>query len=195
MLRRLLIGFLLTTSISATADEVEDQINLALDSYRSKDYKAAVDDLNYAVAQIQEKLDSTNATLLPEPLDGWTATEVENNSAGMALMGGGTQMSRSYQRGSESLEISIIAGSPMMAGLLMMINNPMLLSSSPDMKPYRHKRIKGMQQVSGNRVETTLALAGQIMVQVDATNLADPAVIEKYLEAMDFDQIQSALLQ
>ncbi|MGB5641458.1 MAG: hypothetical protein WBM63_20305 [Sedimenticolaceae bacterium] len=195
MLRRLLIGILLTTSISATADEVEDQINLALDSYRSKNYKAAVDDLNYAVAQIQEKLNSTNATLLPEPLDGWTATEVENNSAGMAMMGGGTQMSRSYQRGSESLEISIIAGSPMMAGLLMMINNPMLLSSSPDMKPYRHKRIKGMQQVSGNRVETTLALAGQIMVQVDATNLADPAVIEQYLEAMDFDQIQSAFLQ
>ncbi|MGB5451860.1 MAG: hypothetical protein WBM59_04260 [Sedimenticolaceae bacterium] len=195
MLRRLLIGILLTTSISATADEVEDQINLALDSYRSKNYKAAVDDLNYAVAQIQEKLNSTNATLLPEPLDGWTATEVENNSAGMAMMGGGTQMSRSYQRGSESLEISIIAGSPMVAGLLMMINNPMLLSSSPDMKPYRHKRIKGMQQVSGNRVETTLALAGQIMVQVDATNLADPAVIEQYLEAMDFDQIQSAFLQ
>ena len=195
MLRRLLIGFLLTTSISATADEVEDQINLALDSYRSKNYKAAVDDLNYAVAQIQEKLNSTNATLLPEPLDGWTATEVENNSAGMAMMGGGTQMSRSYQRGSESLEISITAGSPMVAGVLMMINNPILLSSSPDMKPYRHKRIKGMQQVSGNRVETTLALAGQIMVQVDATNLADPAVIEQYLEAMDFDQIQSALLQ
>ncbi|MGB5614629.1 MAG: hypothetical protein WBM71_15885 [Sedimenticolaceae bacterium] len=195
MLRRLLIGILLTTSISATADEVEDQINLALDSYRSKNYKAAVDDLNYAVAQIQEKLNSTNATLLPEPLDGWTATEVENNSAGMAMLGGGTQMSRSYQRGSESLEISIIAGSPMVAGLLMMINNPMLLSSSPDMKPYRHKRIKGMQQVSGNRVETTLALAGQIMVQVDATNLADPAVIEQYLEAMDFDQIQSAFLQ
>jgi len=52
-----------------------------------------------------------------------------------------------------------------------------------------------MQQVSGNRVETTLALAGQIMVQVNATNLADPAVIERYLDAMDFDRIQSALLQ
>jgi hypothetical protein len=195
MLRRLLISILLTTSISASADEVEDQINLGLESYKNKEYKAAVDDLNYAVAQIQEKMNLKNATLLPEPLDGWTATAVENNSAGMAMMVGGTQMSRSYQHDSESLEISITAGSPMVAGVLMMINNPMLLSSSPDMKPYRYKRIKGMQQVSGNRVETTLALAGQIMVQVTATNLADPAVIERYLDAMDFDQIQSALLQ
>jgi len=82
----------------------------------------------------------------------------------------------------------------MVAGALMMINNPMMLSSSPDMKPYRHKRIKGMQQVSGNRVETTLALAGQIMIQINATNLADRAIIERYLDAMDFDQIKSALL-
>ena len=195
MMRRLLISILLTTSISASADEVENQISLGLEAYKNKDYKAAVDDLNYAVAQIQEKMNLKNATLLPEPLDGWTATVVENNSAGMAMMGGGTQMSRSYQHDSESLEISITAGSPMVAGVLMMINNPMLLSSSPDMKPYRYKRIKGMQQVSGNRVETTLALVGQIMVQVNATNLADPAIIERYLDAMDFDQIQSALLQ
>ena len=195
MLRRLLAGILLTASISASADGVEDQIGLGLESYKNKDYKAAVDDLNYAIALIQEKLNSKNATLLPEPLAGWSATDVENNSAGMAMMGGGTHMSRSYQRDSESVEISITSGSPMVAGALMMINNPMVLSSSPDMKPYRYKRVKGMQQVSGNRIETTLALVGQIMVQVNATNLADQSVIEQYLDAMDFDQIKSALLQ
>lgn len=194
MLRRLLASILLTTSISASADGVEDQINLGLESYKNKDYKAAVDDLNYAIAEIQEKLNSKNATLLPEPLDGWSATEVENNSAGMAMMGGGTHMSRSYKHDSASVEISITSGSPMVAGALMMINNPMMLSSSPDMKPYRYKRIKGMQQVSGNRIEITLALAGQIMVQIKATNLANRSVIEQYLDAMDFDQIQSALL-
>ena len=194
MLRRLMITALMATSISASADGVEDQINLGLESYKKKDYKAALDDLNYAVAQIQEKLNAKNATLLPEPLDGWTATEVENNAGGMAMMGGGTHMSRMYQHEHESLEISITSGSPMVAGVLMMINNPMMLSSSPNMKPYRYKRIKGMQQVSGNRVETTLALAGQIMIQINATNLADRAVIERYLDAMDFERIQSALL-
>mgnify|MGYP000025297832 CR=1 FL=1 len=47
----------------------------------------AVDELNYAVAQIQQKLNTQNETLLPEPLDGWTAGEVENTSAAMAIMG------------------------------------------------------------------------------------------------------------
>ena len=52
MLRRLLISILLTTSISASADEVEDQINLGLESYKNKEYKAAVDDLMAELARL-----------------------------------------------------------------------------------------------------------------------------------------------
>ncbi len=194
MLRNALLATLLgVVSLGAAADEIEDQIRLGLESYQNKDYRAALDDLNYAVAQIQEKMTAQNVTLLPEPLDGWTASEVES-SAGMAMMGGGTTMSRSYQRDSESVEITITAGSPMIAAALSMINNPMLLGTSPDLKPYRYQRIKGMKQVSDGRIEITLALAGQIMIQVNASNLADEETVTRYLDAMDFERIQGALL-
>jgi hypothetical protein len=195
MSRNVLLSLLLTCSLGAAADEVEDQIRLGLESYQGKDYRAAIDDLNYAVAQIQELLNAQHGTLLPEPLPGWTASAVENASGGMAMMGGGTNMSRSYQRDGESLELSITAGSPMIAAALAMINSPMMLSTSPDMKPYRYKRIKGMKEVSAGRIEITLALAGQIMVQLTANNLADEDVVTQYLDAMDFDRIQEALLQ
>lgn len=195
MQRHVFFSILLILPAATTADEVEEQIQLGLESYRNGDYKAAVDDLNYAVAQIQERLNARNATLLPEPLDGWTASEVENASAGLAMMGGGSHMSRSYRRGGESLEITLTAGSPMVAGALTMINNPMLLSSSPDLKPYRYKRVKGMKQTAGERIEVTLGLAGQIMLQLTGQNLADEAVIEAYLDAMDLQRIQEALLQ
>jgi hypothetical protein len=195
MLRSALLATLLSTSLAASADDVENQIRLGLEAYQGKDYRAAVDELNYAVVQIQEKLNAQNSTLLPDALEGWTASEVENASAGMAMMGGGTHMSRSYQRGSESLEIAVTAGSPMVGAALAMINSPMLLGSSPDLKPFRYKRLKGMKQTSDRRVEITLSLAGQIMVQLTASNLSDENTVTRYLDAMDFDRIRSSLLQ
>ena len=184
----------LTFCVSVSADEVEDQIKLGLEAYQAKEYKVAIDELNYAVAQLQEKLNAENASLLPEPLAGWTASEVENTSGAMAMMGGGTHMSRTYQRDSESIEITIMSSSPMVAGMLAMINNPMMLNSSPDIKPYRYKRIKGTRQMTGNQIEITLSLLGQIMFQIKANGSSDEA-IKQYLDATDFPKIQNVLLQ
>ncbi len=194
-LPKVVMGVVLMVSIGgAMADAVEDQIGMGLEAYQAKDYKVAIDELNYAVAQIQEKLNAANNTLLPDAPDGWSASEVENASAGMAMMGGGAHMSRSYQRGEQSVEISIMAGSPMITGGLAMINNPMLLASDPSIKPYRYKRNKGMKQTSDGAIEVTLAVAGQIMVQLSGSGV-DDATLEKFLDAMDFDAIQESLLQ
>lgn len=191
--RLLLAAIAIALSAAATADEIKDQINLGLEAYESKDYRLAIDELNYAVAQLQEKVDAENANLLPEPLEGWTATQVENSSSAMAMMGGGTNMSRSYQRGPETIEITLMSGSPMVAGMLGMMNNPMLLSSSPDTKPYRYKRIKGMKKTAGEEIEVTLSVLGQIMYQVTARGSSEEAV-EQYLDATDFQKIQQSLL-
>jgi hypothetical protein len=188
-------GLLLAGAVAA--DEIEEQIDLGREAYRSQDYKVAIDELNYAVAQIQELLNAQNANLLPEPLDGWTASEVENNSGamGMAVLGGGTLMSREYQRDNQRVSIMLTAGSPMMSAMLTMMNNPMLMASDPTMKPYRFKRIKGMKQTSESEVEVTLALAGQVLIQVGARGGDDnDAAATSYLEALDFDRIEAALL-
>lgn len=195
LLRIIGAGALALASFGVIADEIEEQIGLGLESYRNKEYRAAIDDLNYAIAQIREQLDSQNAGLLPEPLAGWTAGEVENASAGMAMMGGGTHMSRTYQRGPESVEITVTAGSPMMAAALSMMNNPMLLSSDPSLKPYRYQRIKGMKKQLGERTEVTLGIAGQIMLQLNASQLSDEGVIEQYLDAVNFDRLREAFVQ
>ena len=190
-----LFGLLTTLAAAVGADDIEDQIRQGLEAYKGKEYKVAIDDLNYAIAQIQERLNGENATLLPEPLDGWTASEVQNASAGMAMFGGGTTMSRSYSRAGETVEITLTAGSPMVAAAMAMMNNPMLLSSDPSLKPYRYKRINGMKKQDGDRIEVTLGMAGQIMVQIDASGVAGEDVVKQYLDAMDFERIQQAFLQ
>ena len=185
---------LLLSSFGAVADEVSDQIELGLEAYQSNDYKVAIDELNYAIAQMQEKLNQENASLLPEALPGWSAGAVENGSAAMAMMGGGSNMSRDYQKGDQSVSLSVTAGSPMMAAALTMINNPMLLNSDPNTKTYRYKRNKGMLQLSDGDIEITLSVSGQIMVQASGSN-TDEATVKQYLDAMDFGKLQEALLQ
>jgi hypothetical protein len=179
----------------AAADEITDQIASAREAYEQKDYTAAIDDLNFAIAQIQEVINSQNATLLPEPLEGWSASEVENASGAMTMIGGGTNMTRTYQRDDERVEINLIANSPWVMGMMQMLSNPMLMAGNPNVKTYRHNRIKGMKETSEGEVAVTLAVAGQIVVKVTGRNLATEATIEQYLDAMDFDRIQSTLLQ
>lgn len=185
---------LLLFSPSVLADNVEDQINLGLEAYQSHDYKVAIDELNYAVSQLQDKLNKDNASLLPGALSGWVAGGIENGSAAMAMMGGGSNMSRSYTRGDETVTLSITAGSPMMAAALTMINNPMLLNSDPNTKPYRYKRSKGMKQESNGEIEITLSVLGQIMIQASGSNTSE-ASVKKYLDALDFGKLKEALLQ
>jgi len=189
----LLAVLVIAASVPTAADEIQDQIALGLEAYEAKDYRLAIDELNYAVAQLQEKLDAENASLLPEPLDGWTASEVENTSAAMAMMGGGTTMSRRYRRGSENIEIKLVSGSPIVAGMLGMVNNPMMLGSSPDLKPYRYQRIKGMKKTTNGDIEVTLSVLGQIMYQVTARGSSEET-IRQYLDATDFSAIQQSLL-
>ncbi|MDM3871128.1 hypothetical protein QSV34_07125 [Porticoccus sp. W117] len=189
-----LIAALLLAS-PAFADKVTEQIELGIEAYNDKDYQAAIDELQYAISQIQSKLDKDNAQLLPEPLEGWKAEDVEHNNAAMAMMGGGTHMSKRYRKGRESVEISISANSPMVTGLGAMINNPMLLRSDPNAEPFRYQRNKGIKRKERNSVEITLMLAGQILLQVKGQNLSDEAVLEEFLAAMDLKAIKLALLQ
>ena len=195
--RPLRTALLVATMIPAlaSADEVTDFIQSGLEAYEQQDHQGAISDLNYAVAQIQEVINSRNAQLLPEPLAGWTASVVENAGAPMSMLGGGTNMTRSYARDGETLEISIVANSPWVMGMMQMMSNPMLMASNPNIKPYRYQRFKGMKESGEGQSEVTLSVVGQIMVKVTARNLADESVIERYLDAMDFDAIQTSLLQ
>ncbi|UTW45745.1 hypothetical protein KFE80_02190 [bacterium SCSIO 12696] len=189
---------LIATLLFATpafADKISEQINLGLEAYNDQDYQAAIDELQYAISQIQSKLDKDNAQLLPKPLEGWSAEDVEHNSAAMAMLGGGTHMSKRYRKGRETVEISISANSPMVSGLGAMINNPMLLRNDANAEPYRYQRNKGIKRKERNSVEITLMLAGQILLQLKGQNLSDEDALEAFLEAMDLKAIKLALLQ
>ena len=198
MKKILLAGLVTLPMLMSTpliADEIEDQIQAGLKAYQDKDYKIAADELKFAMAQVEKLAQNDNQKLLPPALDGWSMKADDSTAqAAMSMMGGGTSMGANYTHGNENVHIQIIANSPMIAMVGMMINNPMMAAADENTKPYRYKRIKGIKQTEGTNTEITLLLVGQIMIKIDGENLKDTAVLEQYLDKMDMKALKEALL-
>jgi len=189
---------LLTTLTPLMADEITEQINEGIKAYNEKDYKGAIDELKYALAQIEELKSSENSKLLPKALEGWKFKETQGDGVGAAMAmfggGGGSSMSGQYLKEEERIDIEITANSPMMAMMNMAISNPAMISSDPSMKLYRYKRIKGVKKTEEGSVEITLLLTSQLMIKMTGKNLKDEKILKKYLDEMDMKKIKEELL-
>jgi hypothetical protein len=113
-----LIGaVVLGASPHASADDVTDQIDEAIKAYQAKDLATAAAALGAAQDLIRQQSADAWKTMLPEPLPGWTAAEATSTSAAAALLGGGTNVSRDYRKGGDSVTVDLVTDSPLMAGL------------------------------------------------------------------------------
>jgi hypothetical protein len=199
MKKILLAGMLVLPTLISTpvwADKITDQINDGLKAYEEKDYKAAIDELKFVTAQLQKLEAAENQKLLPPALEGWTLKKIDNssNQMVMSMMGGGASMKASYRKKQERVDIEIVANSPILAMMRMMMNNPAMMAGKADTEPYRYKRIKGMKKTGKTETEITLSIAGQIMLKITGKKLKDAAVLEQYLDAMDMKKLKAALL-
>jgi len=198
-MKKILLSTLTTIvllSTPAMADEILEQMNEAIKAYQDKDYKGAMDELKFITAQLQKMDAAENQKLLPAPLEGWEVTQGDNGGQAMMSMlgGGGTSMQATYTKGQESVEIQILANSPMISMMSMAISNPALMASDPNTSPYRYKRNKGMKKKDGNNTEVTLLISGQIMIKLTASQLSNDAVLEQYLDLIDIKKLKNELL-
>ncbi|RTZ64988.1 MAG: hypothetical protein DSZ29_04855 [Aquificaceae bacterium] len=199
MNKKQIAGLLLLPALLSSplfADEITDQINEGLKAYETKDYKGAVDELKFATAQLEKLAYEENKKLLPDAIDGWEKQKIKNsnNQMAMSIMGGGTSIKGRYKKDKEQVDIEVVANSPLLAMISMMLKNPAMISADDSMEPYRYKRIKGVKKTKGNRVEITLLIAGQIMLKVEGRNLKDKAVLKQYLDAIDINKLKEKLL-
>ena len=178
------------------ADEVTDQLDTARKAYESGELRSAVQALNFVTARVQERINDQILKLLPEPLAGWEAEPAQSQSGGIAAMVAGTMMSRSYRRpdGAE-VELHLMADSPMMAMMTMMMQTPMLMQASQDTRVYTNRGHQGMLQHEGgsNEWEISLMVGNRILVQSKGRGLADQKPVEDYLNALDLSAVQKAL--
>jgi len=186
---------LLAVSCVAVADEVTDQLDVAREAYEAGELRQSVDELNYAISQIQEQLSASYVKLLPEALAGWTAGEAVSQAGGLAMLGGGTSLSRSYSKdGGGNVEIKMYANSPMAQGMSMMLSNPMLMQMDPSTKPYRYKGRRGMikHDAGSSSFEISMMLKNNILLQVSGSGIADKAAVVDYVKAIDIKAVEEA---
>jgi len=111
------------------ADEITDSINEALTQYNNNDFSAASESLGYALQLLGQKKGGQLQELLPQALPGWTADEASSETVNAAIMGGGINAERRYQRDDSSVTVKFVTDSPMLQGMMMMFSNPMFATA------------------------------------------------------------------
>jgi hypothetical protein len=181
---------------SARADEVTDQLDAARKAYDTGELRGAIQALSFATARIQEKINDQLLKLLPEPLPGWQADAAQSEAGGIAAMVAGTIISRAYRRedGAE-VELRLMADSPMMAMMAMMMQTPFLMQASKEMRVYTHRGYQGMIQHEerSDAWEISLMVGNRVMVQAKGRRIADQNPVVDYLNAIDLTAVQKAL--
>ena len=164
---------------AAAADEFTDTLEAALEAYRAGDVSAAQQDLEYAGKLLTAmKSDSLGKFLPPAPA-GWTREEAADGgeAAGMmGMFGGGTVASATYRRSEETMELSLIANSPMITGMAGMLSGIAAMGGGKPMRIQRNEFALNEQDLQG-------VVGGKVMVSVGG----DASVEDKtaLVESMD----------
>jgi hypothetical protein len=176
------------------ADEISEQLESARAAYERGELQTSVQDLQFIITALQERIEQSLLKLLPEPLPGWKAEESQADSVGMANLFLGTNLSRQYHReDGASLEISLTANSPFLPMLTLMISNPLMMQSDPDNRPYTHAGRRGLIRQDRNTKgwEISLLGSGNLLIRISGTGI-ERADAEAYLKAIDLGALEKA---
>jgi hypothetical protein len=165
--------------VPGQADEISDTIKEALTSYESQNYGQATQSLNYAVQLLSQLNAERFGTLLPAALPGWTASEIENGGGGMAMFGGGMQVSRDYTGGSGDIRIEMLGDSPLLAQFIGIFANPAMMSAMG--KPVRVGSQTGIEDQDG---KFTFVVANRFMVSIEGSASREDKLA--YANAIDY---------
>jgi len=176
-------------SATAFADEITDYMDEALKFYKDGKFTEAVDSLNFAEQLIQQKKSAGLEAFLPEALKGWTAEKATNTAAGNAMMGGGISAERSYTKGDSSVKVNIVADSPLLQGVMMMMGNPMFAASDGG----KVERIGGQKAVikynaDNKNGDIKIVVANRFLVTVEGNGVTD-ADLKDYAKAIDYTKL------
>ena len=108
----------------ALADDVSDAIDAARKAYQSGDVVNTKQSLDLATQLLSQKSAENFATLLPNPLPGWTGEKPQTTTVG-ALGFGASVASRKYTsaRG-DSVEVQITGDSAVVTQIATLLTNP-----------------------------------------------------------------------
>ncbi|MCG6881484.1 MAG: hypothetical protein LJE96_20355 [Deltaproteobacteria bacterium] len=185
----LLLMVFCAIAADASADEVMDSINEAIMSYQDGKYTDAVESLDYASQMIRQKRSELLKTLLPEPLQDWTADNASSESTGLAMLGGVLSAKRVYRKGLSRVTIEI-TDSPALQNIMAMFTNLVFTTTGGG----RLKRIGGQKVMIKYAPDThdgdvTVMIENRCMLSVKGENVSEQNLID-YASAVNYKKLK-----
>ena len=187
------LSFCLVGNAFSAEDDVINSINEGAEYYKNGEYGEAASSLNYAVQLIQQKKGEALAGLLPEPLDGWTAEEVQSQAAGAAMFGGGITAEREYRKDNSYITIKIMTDSPMLQGVMMMFSNPMFATADGGKMERIGKQKAIVKYTPADKSgDLQMVVSNRFLVTVEGNDISREELLE-YAKAIDFKKMADLL--
>ena len=178
---------LLAYGVPATADEVTNQINQALQSYGKHDLKAAASALDAAATLIRQMQTQAWKRLLPKPAAGWSAEKAEGSALSPAVFGGALTVSRKYRKGNAVVTVSIVANSPMVQAMAAFLTGSLgTMLGAGDLVIIGGRRV--LHSKNDNSYQTLVAKT--VLVKVEGNPSTKDADLRQYIGAIDFAAVK-----
>lgn len=183
-----IFGIFLTLALPASADDVLDTAEEAVSLYKAGKYSEAAGSFEYA-GQLARKMRSGELSdYLPNALDGWQAQEVEQQAIG-GMFGGGTSAERTYTKGNASITVTIMTDSPMIQGVVMILQNPMMMGGAGKIVKVNNLKAYLDFDSSNNSGELQLVVANQHLVQLRGSNITTEDILA-YAKGVNYDGLE-----
>ena len=167
----------------ASADEIEQSLEMALEAYRAGDLKMAKEEIDFAAQLIAQSRAAALADYLPMALPGWTRRD-EGSGGQAAGAFGGQSASATYQsEGGQRVEVQIMANNQMVTAMAGMFANPTLMGQMGEVR-----RIGRQKVVVTNGGELQTLVDNRIMVNIRGNAPVEEKVA--YFEAIDLRALE-----
>ncbi len=183
-------------SLSAEDLDPARLFDSAKQHHAAKHYGRCMADLQVLVGEIGRLRVEAIKALFPDAPSGFTAEEAEGTTVGgLAVLGAGTQVKRTYRRDESSLEATIWADAGLaLQGFQMLLQNPALLGDGRQMVTVKGRKALLEYDKEAKRGTLTVVL-GSVggMVQLTGAEFAKDELVDRLGGAFDFDRIEKEL--
>jgi hypothetical protein len=172
-----------TGASAASADEVEDALQFALEAYQAGDIKTAREEVDFAIQLLQQMKTAALADFLPAAMDGWKQQVSNDPSAG--AFGGSAALATYHLEGNQSHQVSIqiMAGGQMVTTMATMFGNAAMLGTMGTVK-----RIARQKAVVTSDGDIQALIDNRIMVQIGGTAPVEDK--EAYFSLINFRDLE-----
>jgi len=161
-----------------SADEVIEAIDQARQAYQGGDLAGAKQSLDLASQLIGQKNADAFGKLLPAPLAGWKAEEVQTTSVGAVGFGASTASRHYTNAKGDSVEVQINGDSAMVMQFATVLNNPAIAGAMGKLV-----RVGSQRAVQAQNGDIHLVINNKYLVMVSGSGSANDKMA--YAQAVD----------